>query len=747
LKNALLFASVAVESTLFHFDKEFSYSVPENLVPDVRPGVKVLVPFGASNRKICGFVLSVFEKRQTQAGEKIKFILDVNSKNFALSDEFLSLVKWMKSRYYCTFFDAVRVVAFADKASFKNQKMDKILKPNLSSEEKKMTEKQKIVFKLLKKEKNLTIKNILYSTGFTSSVVYLMIKKGMILCEAPGPKEILSAAKVSNESGAPWSVVLTSAQQEVFANIVRDLDEKKLVSLLYGVTGSGKTLVFLELIKEILNRGRTAILMVPEIALTSQLMGVFCKEFKSQVAILNSSLSRKERLRNWQRIKNGEAKIVVGTRSAVFAPLKKIGLIIMDEEHETSYKSESTPRYHAREVAIFRCKYHCALLLLASATPSVESFFMAKNGRYGFSKLEQRYKNVPLPTVSIVDMTCEESADDAGVFSKKLVDAIKINSKAKKQSIILLNRRGYSTFVVCPSCKNVAVCKNCSISMSYHAANNRLMCHYCSCSKELSDECLYCHKSQVHCMGVGTQKVESELRKLAPDVRILRIDSDSTAEKSLLAKKIKSFKNGDYDVLVGTQMVAKGLDFPRVTLVGIISVDSMLYSGDFRSYERTFDIITQVVGRSGRGACEGRAIIQTLTPENPIIKFAADQNYEAFYHSEIQMREAMLYPPFARICVVGFLASSEKRALDASRLFCKMLVYEAKESYKDLPLRVLGPSPACILKVNKKYRYKIIIKFRDCERFRSLMSYLKLSFAKAQKGVSVFIDTSPNSIP
>ncbi|MDR1467067.1 MAG: primosomal protein N' [Oscillospiraceae bacterium] len=743
-KKLSLFASIAVESTLFHFDREFFYLVPEGLASDIKPGARVLVPFGISNRKIRGFVLSIFKEKVDFGDKKIKFILDINNKELALNSEFLHLIRWMRNKYCCTFFDALKVILPKKISGEKNEKR-KLIRLNLLNC-KKLTKKQRTVYELLNREGDLSLKEINHYTGFTSSVTSAMIKKGILSYIAPENDNNLSKKSIDHRFNSS-TIILTDEQERVFLNIINDMEKKKTVSLLYGITGSGKTSIFLKLIEEVLNKGRGVIVMVPEIALTPQLTAVFCKEFKNQVAILNSSLTSKERFCNWRKIKNGEAKVVVGTRSAVFAPLAKIGLIIMDEEHETSYKSERTPRYHAREVAIFRCKYHKALLLLASATPSVESFYMAKNKQYGFNKLGKRYGNAVLPSVSIVDMSSELLVDEGGIFSAKLIRAMSDNLKVGKQSILLLNRRGYSTFVVCPSCKEVVVCKNCSVSMSYHSSNNRLICHYCLNSTGLTEECPNCHKSQVHYAGVGIQRVEQEFKKIVPNARVLRIDSDSASDKSLLEKKINAFKNKDYDVLIGTQMIAKGLNFSSVTLVGVISADSMLYSSDFRSYERTFNIITQVVGRSGRGKDKGLAIIQTLTPENPIIKFAADQNYEAFYNSEIQMRKAMLYPPFAKICVVGFCSSSEKQAADAANLFCDMLINTVKNDYKNLPLRILGPSPAFILKIKKKYRYKIIIKFKDCKEFRNLMIDLKLSFVKFKKDVLIFIDSSPNNIP
>ncbi|MDR3179119.1 MAG: primosomal protein N' [Oscillospiraceae bacterium] len=736
-----LFANVVVESTLLHFDQEFCYLIPKNLALEICPGVGVFVPFGNSNKEVRGFVLSVFKEKFNK--KNVKTIVKL-SNDYRLSKEFIDLAKWMKKRYYCTFFDAIKTIFPSNIVHKKNSL--RVFKISFNSPDVKLTKKQQDVYDLLKKFRSLSLKEIIYITGVTQYVVKSMIKKNII--SYINLKERGNFDKNNLTSAKEKEIILTENQNLALKNILKDLKNSKRISLLYGVTGSGKTLVFVKLIKEIIKNGFSVIVMVPEIALTPQITSTFYEIFKNQVTLLHSSLSVKERLHNWEKAKNGEAKIVIGTRSAIFAPFDKIGLIIIDEEHETTYKSESTPRYHTREIAEFRCKYHKALLLLSSATPSIETFYKAKKGYYGFSKLTKRYGNSFLPTISVVDMLSETTADDNGIFSKYLVDALKKNLELKKQSILLLNRRGYSTFIICPLCKTVVACKNCSVSMTYHLANNRLMCHYCCSSSSLSNICPNCKEAQVKLSGVGTQKVEEALNKLIPYSSILRIDADSTARRFSLEDKLESFKKKKYDILIGTQMVAKGLDFKNVTLVGVISIDSILYSSDFRGYERTFSLITQVVGRSGRGEFPGKAVVQTFTPENPIIKLAATQNYESFYNSEIKMRKALLYPPFARICVIGFSGINQKNVIFASKLFCDTLIKNAKNNYKNLPLIVLGCSKAFIYKLRNKYRYKIVLKFRDCNDFRELMFNLKVDFLKNQKnkGINIFIDSNPSLV-
>lgn len=415
---------------------------------------------------------------------------------------------------------------------------------------------------------------------------------------------------------------------------------------------------------------------------------------------------------------------------------------------EYTYKSESSPRYHAREVAKYRCAYHNALLVLASATPSLESYFMAENGRYSLESLPHRYGDAKLPEVIIADMNEQLSTGNTTAFSNELIQALEENLERKEQSILLLNRRGYHTFVSCKHCGEVVTCPSCSISLTYHSANNRLMCHYCGYSVPFTKECPGCHEPEVRYTGSGTQKAEEELCTLFPKARILRLDADSTMRRHAYETKMKAFSNGEYDIIIGTQMVAKGLDFENVTLVGVLSADQVLYSDDFRSNERGFDLLTQVVGRSGRGTKRGRAIIQTYTPENPVIALASHQDYVHFYQQEILFRKAMLYPPFADIVVIGFVGEQESKVAKASQLFLEMLSHLASKEYSELPIRALRPTPAQVAKVSNKYRYKLMIKCKNNLTFRTMLSRLLVACGKekAFAGVTVYADSNPDMI-
>lgn len=611
----------------------------------------------------------------------------------------------------------------------------------------KLTPRQREVYQVLEAVGSASVKEVCYFTGVTPAVINTMVKNGVAeYYEQAVYRNPYASAKA--EEDVP-EVTLSPEQQAAYEKLLSQYRaEQAAVSLLYGVTGSGKTLVFLKLIDEAVSRGEGVIVMVPEISLTPQTIGRFHKRYGKEVAVFHSGLSLAERMDEWKRVKNGEAKIAVGTRSAVFAPFEKLGLIILDEEHEHTYKSEMSPRFHAREAAKFRCVYHKGLLVLASATPSMESAYAAQTGRYGYASLPTRYGAAKLPEVIVADMNEEQLAGNTTTFSSVLLDALEENLKQGHQSILLLNRRGYHPFASCRSCKEVVTCPHCSISLTYHAANHRLLCHYCGYSVPFNDECPSCHEREVRFTGVGTQRAEEQLAEFLPEAKILRMDTDSAMNRSDYEEKLAAFGRGEYDIIIGTQMVAKGLDFENVTLVGVLSADQSLYSDDFRSSERTFDLLTQVIGRSGRGGFPGKAIIQTFTPENNIIALSAAQDFPGFYRQEIQYRKAMLYPPFADLVTVGFVGASEQQVQQAGERFLCLLGELARAEYSALPMRALQPSPALVAKVSSKYRYRVIIKCRNDRRFRQMLSRLLIAFRneKEWKDVTVYADTCPDMV-
>ena len=609
-----------------------------------------------------------------------------------------------------------------------------------------LTAKQKLVCDLLNKTGSASTKEICYFTGVTAAVIKTLEKKNIVeLYE----NEVYRSPVTNKKSNVSADIILTDEQQKAFDSLMNQYQSgKKTVSLLYGITGSGKTQVYISLIKKMLDLGKGAIMMVPEISLTPQIIDRFVSHFGSEVAVFHSALSLGERMDEWKRVKRGEARVVIGTRSAVFAPVKELGLIIIDEEQEHTYKSEQSPRYNAKEVARFRCEENNGLLVLGSATPSVETFARAQNGIYTVNRLTKRYAGAKLPEVITVDLASHFGNDSSSAISETLADKLKLTLSQGNQAILLLNRRGYNTFASCASCKSVVTCPNCSISLTYHHANGRLMCHYCGYSQPITQVCPECGKQDVKYAGFGTQMVEDELAHILPQARILRMDQDTTMRKNSHEKALKSFAEHEYDILLGTQMVAKGIDFENVTLVGVISVDQQLYNDDFRSLERTFSLLTQVVGRAGRGKQRGSAVIQTLTPENEIIRLAEKQDYGAFYETEIQMRKLMTYPPFCDICVFGFSGFDENKTRVASKMFFNNFKRLAGEKYPDLKMIVLGPLQPRVSKISGKYRYRMIVKCKNNSKLRSFISELLEEFGKDTKfnDISVFADINPESI-
>lgn len=595
----------------------------------------------------------------------------------------------------------------------------------------KITPKQQQVIDLLAQCETASIKEICYMLGVTQSIIKRLIQNG--ICETYDAEVLRTPDFKETERKDPESIILNEDQQRVFLGILELVKKAKPCgSLLYGVTGSGKTSVFIKLIHEVLKSGKTALMLVPEISLTPQTVMKFRSLFGETVAVIHSNLSLGQRVDEFKRIKSGEARIVIGTRSAVFAPLDNIGIIIIDEEGEHTYKSESSPRYHARDVAIQRCGHHGATLLLASATPSIESYYYARSGRFHLFELPKRYNKTSLPRVITVDMQAEVQDGNDSLFSRSLKSAIDENLKRHEQSILLLNRRGFNTYVTCLECRTPVECPNCNIPLTYHKKNNRLMCHYCGYTRSNVTECEHCHSTHLKATGVGTQRVEDEVERLFPNARVLRMDADTTSSRYSYEKYFDSFAKGEYDIMLGTQMIAKGLDFENVTLVGVLSLDRSLYTGGFQSYEKTFSLLTQVVGRSGRGSKKGVAFIQTFSPEHYVINLASKQDYKEFYEGEIELRHALTYPPFCDICVVGISSEVNDEAQRSSQEFINILKQNITELNYKMPLRVLGPSPCVMTRINGRFRHRIIIKCKNNSAFRALMGKTLIDASKSK---------------
>ncbi len=607
-----------------------------------------------------------------------------------------------------------------------------------------LTKKQKEIVNVLADVGVASVKELCYFTGFSVAVITALENKGVVELY---DDEAFRAPYENYDSGETKEIFLSNEQNEAFNGLLSlYMDDSPKGALLFGVTGSGKTQIYLKLIDEALKTDKGIVVMIPEISLTPQMLSLFYNRYGDKVAVFHSSLSMGQRLDEWKRIKQGDAKIAIGTRSAIFAPFDKLGLVIIDEEQEHTYKSEMSPRYHAREVAQYRIGCNNGLLVLASATPSIDTYTKAQCGVYSLFKLKERYGNAILPDVQTIDTTYQSDMVLENI-SNHLADEIRENFNNRKQTILLLNRRGYNTYASCTECGTVATCPNCSISLTYHIKNNRLMCHYCGYSVPYSTKCSNCNNDSVNFKGMGTQKLEEELKLIVPNAKILRMDTDTTSSRYSYEKYFKSFENGEYDIMVGTQMVAKGLNFPDVTLVGVLSVDQMLNNDDYKSGERAFDLITQVVGRSGRGNHPGKAYIQTAFPDSEVVLMAKNQDYESFYNVEIPIRKVMVYPPFCDLCIIGFSSEKEFSVNKAALDFLEMLKKIHSEKYSEIKIIVLGPVTPRIAKIGGKYRGRIIIKCKNDRKFRDMISELLKEFAKNKKdNVNVFADINPESI-
>lgn len=810
-----ILAMVAVENVAYHFDILYGYLVPEDIVNQVKPGVRVLVSFGRGKQSLRqGIVFELNTVSNTKGYKTITSV--VEDEDSFVNEEILSVARFLKGRTFCTYFEGVRTqipsgFSFKTRTKYfaraigtelslstseaevynfmlsltepqtdsfiynslgissESNIISKLLKKELivkitdahknmseatnknvrliceDTEDIGLTPKQQEIVNVLKDIGSCTLKELCYFTGISQSVVNTLCKKNIVDIYDSAYYRIPDTELENNKFKK--EIQLTSEQRTAYDELTNKLKDGG-VSLLYGITGSGKTSVFLALIDEVISRERQVIVMVPEISLTPQMMAIFKGRYGKKVAIFHSALSAGERRDEYKRVKNGLVKIAVGTRSAVFAPFTNLGLIVIDEEQEHTYKSESSPKYHTVDVAKFRAAKNNALVLLASATPSVNSFSHAKSGRYSLHTLSERYGNAVLPEVITVDMKEERKAGNRYNISSPLLELLENNLNNKKQSILLINRRGYNTFVACDSCGSVVNCPYCSISLTYHSANNRLMCHYCGYSTPFTKKCNECGKDDMRYSGYGTQKIEEEIAELLPDARVLRMDTDTTSSRHAFEKGLIDFGNGEYDIMLGTQMVAKGLNFENVTLVGVINADQQLNNDDYRSEERTFDLITQVVGRSGRGAFKGTAVIQTITPENHIIQLAQQQDFESFYNNEIIIRKALVYPPYCDICVISFNGENEVKVLNCSKAFLSSLRNSLDTKYTNQKVIILGPLPARISKISNKYRYRIIIKCKNNIHFREMISELLIAYGKDKSfsDISVHADINPENL-
>ena len=734
---------IAVAGAAFKFDKLYSYALPAELASRARIGARVLVPFGGGRPRM-GVILAFSAER-----DDVKEVIDVEKGEPLLSEELTELVLYLKKHTLCSYDDAVKTVLpknsrlkvdfHSDAARLKpasRSHVETAFARSGTSTVPELTEKQQMVLDLLTAP--ATYREIYDATGASRGVVDRLLEKGVIKTVEREKPEALYP-----DSGSAGDYSLTPRQQQVCENILAGFAKpgKPDTTLLHGVTSSGKTLIYYRLIREMVKQGRTALLLVPEIALATQLIYRLKQIFGDRVGVIHSGLSDTQRQLQWQKARTGGCDLIVGTRSAVFAPLSNIGLIIVDEEQEQTYLSEQNPRYHAVMVAGYRARRHGAKLLLSSATPSVETYYAAQRGMYNLARLPERYKDMPLPEVRVIDMRSELLAGNSLCVSEYLKNEIDKRLSRNEQSVLLLNRRGYRTVSICSSCKAIVKCTNCDAAMVYHKQTDRYICHYCGRSEAYSESCKSCGGSVRH-TGIGTQKIEEELELLFPGAKVLRLDADAVGRKHSLAAKIAAFSKGEYDIIIGTQMIAKGLDFENVTLAGVLSVDQLLLAPSFRANERAFSMLTQVVGRSGRGDKEGEAVIQTVDPENPIIRLAAKQDYASFYRGEIVSRKLHLYPPFCKISSVSLHGPDDKETAAAAEFFAALLEEGVRASKGAIPIRILGPAPTRVAYVGNQFRYRITLKSRGDSAFRAMVNDALGAFYETYKSKKIKVYVS-----
>lgn len=713
-----MYADVIVDIVHSNVDKVFQYSVGEYTTLNI--GSRVLVPFGAGNRRTEGFVVGLKDEAEFDV-TKIKQIIEPLEDYGALLKEQVALAMWMKQHYGCLMVEALRLMIPAQMRNGRiNEKLLKIVTINeelSESETEEALEKlnrapvQAGIFSLLMEKHEISLKDLKDVFKGALTAVHSLEKKGLV--KLSGIRQMRTPYK-DMRTNYKDNIVLTGEQKNAVDRIINAIDNKKGNILLKGVTGSGKTEVYMQAISYCLDKDVSSILLVPEIALTPQMVGNLRQRFGEKVAVIHSALSSGERFDEWYRIRTGQAKVAIGARSAVFSPFEKIGLIIIDEEHEGSYKADNSPRYVAHEIAKQRCKANGAVLVLGSATPSVETYYNClEKKEYELIELKNRINSKPLPKVEVVDM-CEELAEgNRTIFSKALFTSLKETIDKGQQAILFLNRRGFSTFVACRGCGYVVMCENCDVSLTYHHAQHVLKCHYCGHEEQPKKVCPVCGRPYLKYFGVGTQQVEQEVKKLFPNVNVLRMDMDTTRRKDAHLQIFNKFARGEAQILIGTQMVAKGLDFANVTLVGVVAADASLYMPDFRSVEKTFQLIEQVAGRAGRDKTPGRVVVQTYSKEHPAIKFAAAHDYEGFYKYEINVREKSAFPPFAVYLRALFTAVDGTISREAAYLFQKMATRVLKDIYKEKVNEVvhtLKCNEAPINRIKGNFRWHVVIK-------------------------------------
>lgn len=747
-----MIAEIIMNSSVKNLDRTFDYSIPYDMEEKVHIGSRVLVKFGNIKELKEGFVVNIKEKSDFQ----VKDIAKVEEKDF-IDEAKVKLAKWMAERYFCNISECIKLMLppgtgtnnLANRAKEKTARFIRLIKSidEIEAEiENKIlkSEKQIRALRALSKIDEIPSKELEEIADVTSAILKTLEKNGYIEFYEQATERNPFMHKVV---AATQNLELTDEQKNAYTAVENAIDDMMNSEfLLFGVTGSGKTEVYLQLIEKVLSEGKTSVMLVPEISLTPQTVDRFISRFgQEKIAVLHSKLSVGERYDQWYKIKNGDAKIVIGARSAMFAPVNDLGLIIIDEEHDTSYKSESTPRYNVKDVARYLAKEYSVPIVFGSATPDMDTYFRAQNEEIEMLELTKRANNASLPDIKIIDMREELKNGNRTSISMNLYENIKQNIANKKQTILFLNRRGYSTFIMCRDCGYVAKCKNCNIALTYHSKENKLRCHYCGYEVLPFNSCPECNSKAIKYSGSGTQKLEEEINKIFPSVSTIRMDVDTVTKKNSHEDILNKFKNENIDILIGTQMVVKGHHFPNVTLVGVIFADGSLNIDDYRANERTFQILTQVAGRAGREKSKGNVIIQTYNPDNLAIEYSKKQNYKVFYDTEIKIRKALKYPPFCDIMLIGFSSEKENNVIQSAKFMYMRL--KDKIINNKLPIILYRPIPAPIDKIKNKIRWRIIVKCKFNETIiKAVTECLKELEQENIKDVKTVVDINPTNM-
>ena len=734
------YANIIVDIAHEKVDRPFQYRIPDHLLGKIEEGMAVTIPFGRGNKELLGYVLEVTDRAE-YAEEKLKEIKEIRTGELPVEAEAVRLAGWMKRQYGSTMIAALKTVlpVRQKKKQVEKRTVRLVLSKEAAAgqlalyEKKHQTARARLLRELIT-QKELPYELITGKLNVTAATIRSLSEAGICIVES----KIHYRDPVRLQADGSAKKVLSPGQQAAVDGILQALHtEIPGVHLIHGITGSGKTEVYLSLIEQVVREGKQAIVLIPEIALTYQTLIRFLSRFPGRVSVMNSRLSDGERYDQFERAKNGDIDVMIGPRSALFTPFERLGLIVIDEEHESSYKSESMPKYHARETAVQIAAYHKAGVVLGSATPSLESYYRAKTGGYHLYELKERLTGGCLPAVYTVDLRKELKEGNRSIFSRKLSTLLEERLKRQEQSILFLNRRGYAGFVSCRACGHVMKCPHCDVSLSEHR-NGTLVCHYCGYEQPAVKRCPECGSKYILGFRAGTEQIEEQVRERFPQARVLRMDADTTRKKGGYEAILSAFANGEADVLIGTQMIVKGHDFPNVTLVGILAADLSLAAGDYRASERTFELLTQAAGRAGRGEKPGEVVIQTYQPEHYSVRYAAAQDYEGFYEEEILYRELMQYPPASHMLAVQVFAASE----DAGAALADRLAAMVRQISEKL--KVIGPAPASIGRINDIYRFAVYVKNPDYDKLVEVKDRLEEALGRMEgRKETVYFDFDP----